>query len=141
MTKRAKSSKSKARALRVRAKTRAAGMSHKQGPKAAPSDSLDDLVDAAARALDLTVAPQWGQVSGWAIKSPAPFMPPAPPALDSARYAADFNRTKSLGAADSTTRTQDQTLFAHFWADVPGHSVTPPGIGTRSRSTSRLSGI
>jgi hypothetical protein len=57
MANRAKSSKSKARA--PRAKTRAAGMSHKRGPKAAPSASLDDLVDAAARALDLTVAPQW----------------------------------------------------------------------------------
>jgi hypothetical protein len=59
MANRAKSSKSKARALRTRAKTRAAGVSHKRGPKAAPSDSLDDLVDAAARALDLTVAPEW----------------------------------------------------------------------------------
>ena len=59
MAKRAKSSKSKARPPRARAKTRAAGMSHKRGPKAAPSDPLDDLVDAAARALDLTVAPQW----------------------------------------------------------------------------------
>src|SRR5262249_12449800 len=27
----------------------------------------------------------------------------------------------------STTRTADQTLYAHFWADVPGNSVTPPG--------------
>ena len=59
MAKRAKSSKSKARALRARAKTRATRMSHKRGPKAAPSDSLDDLVDAAARALDLAIAPEW----------------------------------------------------------------------------------
>ena len=57
MAKRTKSIKSKVRA--PRAKTRAAGMSHKRGPKAAPSDSLDDLVDAAARALDLTVAREW----------------------------------------------------------------------------------
>jgi PAP2 superfamily len=26
-----------------------------------------------------------------------------------------------------TTRTPDETLYAHFWADVPSHSVTPPG--------------
>ena len=57
MANRAKSSKSKA--PRARAKTRAAGTSHKRGPKAAPRDSLDDLVDAAARALDLTIAPEW----------------------------------------------------------------------------------
>ena len=59
MANRAKSSKSKARAWRTRVKTRAAGMSHSRGPKAAPIDSLDDLVDAAAHALDLTVAPEW----------------------------------------------------------------------------------
>ena len=59
MANRAKSSKRKARALRARAKARAAGTSHKRGPKAAPRDSLDDLVDAAARALDLTIAPEW----------------------------------------------------------------------------------
>jgi Protein of unknown function (DUF4089) len=57
MAKRAKSSKSRLRA--VRAKTRGAGMSRKRSPRAAPSGSLDDLVDAAARALDLPVAPEW----------------------------------------------------------------------------------
>ncbi|HEV3117600.1 MAG TPA: vanadium-dependent haloperoxidase [Gemmataceae bacterium] len=73
------------------------------------------------------LAPQWGQVSPWAMTSAAQFLPPAPPALDSAEYAAAFNQTKSLGDTNSTTRTQDETLFSHFWADVPGHSVTPPG--------------
>ena len=33
-------------------------MSHKRGRKAARRDSLDDLVDAAARALDLPIAPE-----------------------------------------------------------------------------------
>jgi hypothetical protein len=55
------------------------------------------------------------------------FLPPPPPAVGSAAYAAAFNEVKSLGAANSTTRTADETLYAHFWADVPGHSVTPPG--------------
>jgi hypothetical protein len=74
-----------------------------------------------------SLSPQWPQVNPWAMTSAAQFLPPGPPALDSAQYAADFNRTKSLGAIDSTTRTPDQTLYAHFWADVSGHSVTPPG--------------
>jgi hypothetical protein len=47
--------------------------------------------------------------------------------VNSAAYAAAFNETKSLGDTNSTTRTPDETLYAHFWADVPGHSVTPPG--------------
>jgi hypothetical protein len=73
------------------------------------------------------LSPQWGGVTPWAMKSASQFLPPPPPALNSAEYAADFNQTKSLGASNSTTRTPDETLSAHFWADVPGHSVTPPG--------------
>jgi hypothetical protein len=73
------------------------------------------------------LTPQWGQVTTWAIPGPTGYLPPGPPALNSAQYAADFNRTKSLGGVNSTTRTADQTLYAHFWADVPGNSVTPPG--------------
>jgi hypothetical protein len=42
-------------------------------------------------------------------------------------YAASFNRTELYGGVTSTARTEDETLYAHFWADVPGHSVTPPG--------------
>jgi hypothetical protein len=59
MAKRAKSSKSKARAPRARAKKRAAAVSHKRGRKAAQRGPLDDLVDAAARALDLPIALEW----------------------------------------------------------------------------------
>jgi hypothetical protein len=73
------------------------------------------------------LAPQWGQVTPWAMTSGGQFLPPPPPALDSPEYAAAFNEVKSLGDTNSTTRTMDETLFAQFWADVPGHSVTPPG--------------
>jgi hypothetical protein len=59
MAKRAKSSKSKARAPRARAKPHVGAMSHKRGRKAAQRDPFDDLVDAAARALDLPIAPEW----------------------------------------------------------------------------------
>lgn len=73
------------------------------------------------------LTPQWGQVTPWAMSNGNQFLPPPPPALNSPQYAADFNYTKSVGGTTSTTRTADQTLFAHFWADVPGHSATPPG--------------
>src|SRR5262249_45813688 len=46
----------------------------------------------------------------------------APPALTSQAYAAAFNEIKELGAANSATRTADQTQIARFWADPsPGH--------------------
>jgi hypothetical protein len=35
--------------------------------------------------------------------------------LDSARYTADFNETKSMGSITSSTRSADQTLAARFW--------------------------
>ena len=73
------------------------------------------------------LAPQWGQVTPWGMISAAQFLPPAPPAVGSAEYAAAFNEVKALGDTNSTMRTADETLYAHFWADVPGHSVTPPG--------------
>jgi hypothetical protein len=54
-------------------------------------------------------------VTPWVIKSPSVFRPIPPPALTSALYAANFNETKNLGSATSTTRTEEETLFAHFW--------------------------
>jgi hypothetical protein len=71
--------------------------------------------------------PQWPQLTPFAMTSDTQFRPAGPPALNSAAYADAFNKTKSLGDIHSTTRTPDQTLYAHFWADVPGNSVTPPG--------------
>ena len=59
MTKRAKSSKSKAKTPRARAKTRARPMLPKRGRKIPQRDLLDSFVDAAARALDLKLEPAW----------------------------------------------------------------------------------
>lgn len=71
--------------------------------------------------------PQWPALTPFAMTNGAQFRPAGPPALNSAPYAADFNEVKSIGGTVSATRTPDQTLIAHFWADVPGNSVTPPG--------------
>ncbi|HMC90245.1 MAG TPA: vanadium-dependent haloperoxidase, partial [Gemmataceae bacterium] len=78
------------------------------------------------------LAPQWGQVTPWAMTSAAQFLPPAPPPVGSAEYAADFNQVKILGdtnryALPRSSQVQDDYDLSHFWADVPGHSVTPPG--------------
>ncbi len=54
----------------------------------------------------------------FAITSPGQFTPNPPPAMTSAQYAADLNEVKELGAANSATRTDDQTQVARLWANV-----------------------
>jgi len=52
----------------------------------------------------------------WFLKGAAQFRPGPPPALKSAVWARDYNETKTLGAANSTARTPEQTDIARFWA-------------------------
>ena len=71
------------------------------------------------------LAPQWPYVTPFAMTSGSQFRPAAPPALDSAEYAAAFNEVKTLGSADSTTRTEEQTQIARFWNDGLGTAFAP----------------
>ncbi len=78
---------------------------------------------------DYSVAwgPEWGQVMPFAVPSANAFLPPPPPALDSAAYAKSVKMTESLGALRSTTRTADETQIGVFWAyDTSG--MGPPPI-------------
>ncbi|MEK6798134.1 MAG: vanadium-dependent haloperoxidase [Planctomycetota bacterium] len=77
-------------------------------------------------AFGSAVLPQWPEVTPFAMTDGAQFRRPGPPSLASAEYTTTFNETKSLGRADSTTRTEDQTEVAFFWADGSG-TATPPG--------------
>jgi hypothetical protein len=52
----------------------------------------------------------------WFLKSADQLRPGPPPALTSAAWAQNYNEVKSLGAVNSTTRTQEQTDAARFWA-------------------------
>jgi hypothetical protein len=70
--------------------------------------------------------PQWGFVRPFGLNSSSQFRPPGPPALDSQQYATDYEEVKQLGAAVGSTRTDDQTEIALFWADGGG-TETPPG--------------
>ena len=70
--------------------------------------------------------PQWGFVVPFAMSSSSQFRPPGPPALESQQYAADYEEVKQLGALAGSTRTEDQTEIALFWADGAG-TETPPG--------------
>lgn len=77
-------------------------------------------------ALAAGLAPQWPGVTPFAMTSGSQFRPPAPPALDSAKYAEEVNFTKEIGKIDSLTRQPDQTEIAKFWANGAG-TFTPPG--------------
>jgi hypothetical protein len=54
----------------------------------------------------------------FALESGFQFIPPPPPALTSAEYAAAFNETRELGSLNSATRNADQTEQALVWASV-----------------------
>lgn len=70
--------------------------------------------------------PQWGFVVPFGMSSSSQFRPPGPPSLDSQQYAADYEEVKELGAEVGSTRTEEQTEIALFWADGGG-TETPPG--------------
>ena len=58
----------------------------------------------------------WGQVTPFVLDNGNQFRPAPPPALTSDAYAAALNEVQSLGSANSTTRTSDQTEIGKFWA-------------------------
>ena len=70
--------------------------------------------------------PQWATVEPFGISSPDQFRADPPPALDSPAFTQAFNQMKAIGAANSTTRTTEQTDIARFWAG-PSGTVQPPG--------------
>lgn len=60
--------------------------------------------------------PGWGRVTPFALQSGSQFRAAAPPALDSGKYARDYNEVKLLGRIDSPLRPQDRTDVARFYA-------------------------
>jgi hypothetical protein len=70
--------------------------------------------------------PQWAGLAPFAMNQRIQLHPKDPPRLTDRVYTAAFKEVKELGAANSTTRTKDQTEIALFWADNPG-TCTPPG--------------
>jgi hypothetical protein len=74
----------------------------------------------------------WGQVAPFVLQSASQFRCPAPPALNSAVYAAAYNEVKILGGDGvhtPTIRTADQTETAIFWAyDGTPSLCAPPRL-------------
>ena len=64
-------------------------------------------------------APEVGYVRPFTMNSPSQFRAEPPPDLLSDTWARDYNETKSLGAANGSTRTPEQTDLARFISDQP----------------------
>jgi membrane-associated phospholipid phosphatase len=56
---------------------------------------------------------QFATMTPWSLTSPSQFLPAAPPAVTSARYATDFNEVKAIGSAASAT--PELAATARFW--------------------------
>src|SRR5262245_26676755 len=54
----------------------------------------------------------------WVLKRADQFRPGPPPALSSAEWASDYNEVKTLGGANSTARTPEQTEAVKFWENI-----------------------
>ena len=76
------------------------------------------------------LTPQWATLQTFAINSPDQFRPGPPPAINSSEFTAAFNEVKAIGASNSTTRTDEQTEIARYWAG-PSGTVQPPGHWNR----------
>ena len=63
----------------------------------------------------LPVMSHVAKVKPFVMPTVSSFRPGAPPPLDSAQWARDYNETKEWGGVSSTKRTADQTEAGKFW--------------------------
>ena len=61
------------------------------------------------------LVPWLASVTPFTLTRPAQFRSAPPPGLTSSQYARDYEEVKAVGAANSTTRTPEQTDIAHFY--------------------------
>jgi hypothetical protein len=66
-------------------------------------------------------------VMPFTLTSPRQFRPAGPPALDSMRYARDYNEVMTFGVKAGSARTHEQTETAMFWQPLAG-TVWPATI-------------
>ncbi|HTQ39435.1 MAG TPA: phosphatase PAP2 family protein [Pirellulales bacterium] len=82
------------------------------------------------------LSPDWGKVTPFGINNVNNFNVPPPPVLNSQAYTDAYNQVMSLGAADSTTRTAEETDIGIFWA----YDGTP-GLGTPPRFYNQIARV
>lgn len=102
--------------------------------------------------FDFIAAPHWRAVTPFTMRSPDQFRVAAPPALDSAAYAADFNEVKATGTkAPDARRSTDQTRYAAYWyefSDIGWNRIArnvarskPQDLWQRARSFAMLNAV
>jgi hypothetical protein len=84
------------------------------------------------------VLPHWRQVKPFVLTSASQFALPGPPPLDSPEFARDFNEVKDLGGRRSTTRTNEQTATAIFWA---GSEIPPVNAIARAMASAKKTSV
>jgi len=84
------------------------------------------------------VLTQWRHVKPFVLKSAIQFELPGPPAPSSAAFAKELNEVKSLGAMNSSVRTNEQTAIAIFWA---GSEVPPLNAVGRAAAAARRTSL
>jgi hypothetical protein len=77
--------------------------------------------------FDFAFVPDFRYAKPFALRSPDQFRALPPPRLTSAEYAKDYNEVKKYGVVKSTARSQDQTNYAHWWAEFAEHSLNRIG--------------
>ena len=63
--------------------------------------------------------PGWGSVTPFVLRGASQFRPEPPPALDSERYAKDYNEIKEIGIVSNSSRSAEQSQIATFWRASP----------------------
>jgi hypothetical protein len=84
------------------------------------------------------VLPHWRQVKPFVLTSASQLTLPGPPPLDSPAFARDLDEVKRLGGRHSTTRTNEQTGTAIFWA---GSEIPPLNAIARGAAAARKTGL
>jgi hypothetical protein len=74
--------------------------------------------------------PQFAKLPPFALVSPDQFRAAPPPSITSDAFTQAFDEIKAIGAANSATRTAEQTAIARYWAGPLG-TVQPPGQWNR----------
>ena len=84
------------------------------------------------------LAPGWGYVTPFALRSGSQFRPDASDYFDltSEAYAREYDEVKSIGQPGSATRTAEQSEIARFW-----YESSPPGWNRIARNVAAQQGL
>ena len=72
--------------------------------------------------FDWVWKPDFSYAKPFTLDSLTQFRCPEPPAIHTKKYAESYNEVKAYGARNSEVRSEDQTNYAHWWAEFAEHS-------------------